>query len=44
MVLLRDMFGQSTVTNFADTDDLLVNMDGKEAQVNIESLVSLLTR
>nr|XP_054757424.1 cleavage and polyadenylation specificity factor subunit 3-like [Lytechinus pictus] len=38
MVLLRDMFGQSTVTNFADSDDLLVCMDGKEAQVNIESL------
>ncbi|XP_041467082.1 cleavage and polyadenylation specificity factor subunit 3-like [Lytechinus variegatus] len=38
MVLLRDMFGQSTVTNFPDSDDLLVCMDGKEAQVNIESL------
>lgn len=38
MVLLRDMFGQSTVKNFADTDDLLVCMDGKEARVNIESL------
>ncbi|XP_071480756.1 cleavage and polyadenylation specificity factor subunit 3-like [Diadema antillarum] len=37
-VLLRDMFGQTTVKNFPDSNDLVVCLDGKEAAVNVTTL------